>query len=39
MSSTKFELIASTRTVTGKSSCRRLRLKDNQIPAIVYGGK
>ena len=39
MSATKFELIANTRTITGKLACRRLRIKSNQIPAIVYGGK
>ena len=39
MSATKFELIANTRAITGKLACRRLRIKENQIPAIVYGGK
>lgn len=39
MSASKFELIANTRTITGKLACRRLRTKDNQIPAIVYGGE
>ncbi len=38
MSATKFELIANKRTVTGKLASRRLRLKENLIPAIVYGG-
>lgn len=39
MSSTKFELTAKIRTVTGKLACKRLRLKEQSIPAVIYGGK
>jgi large subunit ribosomal protein L25 len=39
MSATKFELIAVNREVKGKLACRRLRNAENQVPAIVYGGK
>lgn len=38
MSSTKFELIAYTREVHGKLACKKLRIIQNQIPAVIYGG-
>ena len=39
MSATKFELIAINRNIRGKLACRRLRQHNNQVPAVVYGGK
>jgi large subunit ribosomal protein L25 len=39
MSATKLELIATNREAIGKLACRRLRSKENQVPAVIYGGK
>lgn len=38
MSST-FELLANNRNLIGKLACKKLRLKENQVPAVIYGGK
>lgn len=35
--SNAFELTASPRDVHGTSACRRMRRKDNSIPAVLYG--
>ena len=39
MSVASFELIATKRVSTGKSASRRLRQEQDQVPAILYGGK
>jgi len=39
MSADQFELNCSVREDKGKGASRRLRRLDNQIPAILYGGK
>ena len=39
MSVASFELTATKRVATGKLANRRLRLKQNQVPAVLYGGK
>lgn len=39
MAVASFELIATKRVDTGKVASRRLRQKQDQVPAILYGGK
>jgi len=39
MSNEEFELNASVRTDLGKGASRRLRRLNNEIPAVLYGGK
>ncbi len=39
MSNTDFELNCSVRTDLGKGASRRLRRLNNEIPAVLYGGK
>ncbi|MGD0465721.1 MAG: 50S ribosomal protein L25/general stress protein Ctc [Gammaproteobacteria bacterium] len=39
MTVARFELTATKRVATGKLASRRMRLKQNQVPAVLYGGK